>query len=253
ASCRRVATVAGRSVEPHDAHQSTRSHRHERGKDDYRPPVERGHIYGAADRRSGTPVVAVEERPSRVHDREDVHDALIQRQTERRGDVRSPWVSGFVQGEMTMSRRVMFALVALSLLPISLSAQATYDRLLHAAQEPQNWLTYSGGYASLRHSLLKQIDTGNAKNLEQQWVFQVDSSLQNFEATPLVVDGVMYFTQPINDVVALDAKTGRVFWVYRHNLPNDIKPCCGSVNRGVAVLGNKVFVGTLDGQLIALD
>ena len=152
-----------------------------------------------------------------------------------------------------MSRRVTFALVALSLLPISLSAQATYDRLLRAAQEPQNWLTYSGGYASLRHSLLKQIDTNNAKNLEQKWVFQVDSSLQNFEATPLVVDGVMYFTQPINDVVALDAKTGRVFWIYRHNLPNDIKPCCGSVNRGVAVLGNKVFVGTLDGQLIALD
>lgn len=152
-----------------------------------------------------------------------------------------------------MSRRAMFALVALALVPISLSAQATYDRLLRAAEEPQNWLTYSGGYASLRHSLLKQIDTNNAKNLEQKWVFQADSSLQNFEATPLVVDGVMYFTQPINDVVALDAKTGRVFWIYRHNLPNDIKPCCGSVNRGVAVLGNKVFFGTLDGQLIALD
>jgi alcohol dehydrogenase (cytochrome c) len=152
-----------------------------------------------------------------------------------------------------MSRRVLFVLVALSLLPISLRAQATYDRLLRAAQEPQNWLTYSGGYASLRHSLLKQIDPNNAKNLEQKWVFQADSSLQNFEATPLVVDGVMYFTQPINDVVALDAKTGRVFWIYRHNLPNDIKPCCGSVNRGVAVLGNKVFFGTLDGQLIALD
>jgi alcohol dehydrogenase (cytochrome c) len=154
---------------------------------------------------------------------------------------------------MIMGRRVMFVLLALSLIPIGLNAQATYDRLLRAAQEPQNWLTYSGGYAGLRHSLLRQIDTTNAKNLEQQWVFQADSSLQNFEATPLVVDGIMYFTQPINDVVALDAKTGRVFWVYRHNLPNDIKPCCGSVNRGVAVLGNKVFYGTLDGQLIALD
>jgi alcohol dehydrogenase (cytochrome c) len=154
---------------------------------------------------------------------------------------------------MTMSRPAIFVLVALSLLPISLKAQVTSDRLLRAAQEPQNWLTYSGGYASLRHSLLRQIDTGNAKNLEQKWVFQADSSLQNFEATPLVIDGIMYFTQPINDVVALDAKTGRVFWIYRHNLPADIKPCCGSVNRGVAVLGNKVFYGTLDGQLIALD
>ena len=152
-----------------------------------------------------------------------------------------------------MRRRVMFVLVALSLITIGLNAQVTSDRLLRAAQEPQNWMTYSGGYASLRHSLLGQIDTSNAKNLEHQWTFQVDSSLQNFEATPLVVDGIMYFTQPINDVVALDAKTGRVFWIYRHNLPADIKPCCGSVNRGVAVLGNKVFYGTLDGQLIALD
>jgi alcohol dehydrogenase (cytochrome c) len=152
-----------------------------------------------------------------------------------------------------MGRRVMFVLGAVSLITISLNAQVTYDRLLKAAQEPQNWLTYSGSYASMRHSLLKQIDTTNAKNLEQQWVFQVDSSLQNFEATPLVVDGIMYFTQPINDVVALDAKTGRVFWIYRYNLPPDIKPCCGSVNRGVAILGNKVFYGTLDGKLIALD
>jgi alcohol dehydrogenase (cytochrome c) len=152
-----------------------------------------------------------------------------------------------------MRRPVILALVALSLVSIGLNAQVTTDRLLRAAQEPQNWLTYSGGYASLRHSLLRQIDTSNAKNLEQQWVFQADASLQNFEATPLVVDGIMYFTQPINDVVALDAKTGRVFWIYRHDLPNDIKPCCGSVNRGVAVLGNKVFYGTLDGQLIALD
>jgi alcohol dehydrogenase (cytochrome c) len=152
-----------------------------------------------------------------------------------------------------MVRRLMFALLGLALLPLGLNAQATYERLLKAAEEPQNWLTYSGSYMSQRHSQLKQIDQGNAKNLEQKWVFQVDSSLQNFEATPLVVDGIMYFTQPINDVVALDAKTGRVFWIYRHNLPADIKPCCGSVNRGVAVLGNLVFFGTLDGQLIALD
>jgi alcohol dehydrogenase (cytochrome c) len=154
---------------------------------------------------------------------------------------------------MTMSRRLLFALLVPLVIPFAPSAQVTYDRLIRAAQEPQNWLTYSGGYASLRHSLLRQIDPANVKNLEQKWVFQVDSSLQNFEATPLVVDGIMYFTQPINDVVALDAKTGRVFWIYRHNLPPDIKPCCGSVNRGVAVLGNRVFFGTLDGQLIALD
>ncbi len=152
-----------------------------------------------------------------------------------------------------MSRRLIIALLAASSTSLTIQAQVSFDRLLHADREPQNWLTYSGGYASLRHSPLKQIDPSNANNLEQKWVFQVDSSLQNFEATPLVVDGIMYFTQPVNDVVALDAKTGRVFWIYRHNLPNDIKPCCGSVNRGVAILGNTLFYGTLDGQLIALD
>jgi alcohol dehydrogenase (cytochrome c) len=152
-----------------------------------------------------------------------------------------------------MRRSFWFALLFSALGLIGLNGQVTSDRLLHAAQEPQNWLTYSGGYASTRHSSLKQIDPSNAKNLEQKWVYQVDASLQNFEATPLVVDRIMYVTQPINDVVALDAKTGRVFWIYRHNLPNDIKPCCGSVNRGVAMLGDRLFLGTLDGKLIALD
>src|SRR5262249_52418451 len=204
-------------------------------------------------RRSGAHALAVENRFSRIHHLEDLPDAVLQGHAERTGDVRSRRVPRHSQRQMIMSRRLLLVLLLVSAVPFALEAQATYDRLLRAAQEPQNWMTYSGGYASLRHSLLRQIDTSNAKNLEQKWVFQVDSSLQNFEATPLVVDGIMYFTQPINDVVALDAKTGRVFWIYRHNLPNDIKPCCGSVNRGVAVLGNKVFFGTLDGQLIALD
>src|SRR5215510_13699976 len=152
-----------------------------------------------------------------------------------------------------MTRRLLLAVMLLAMIPFAMNAQVTYDRILQAAKEPQNWLTYSGGYSSHRHSLLTQIDQNNVKRLQIAWVFQGDSSLQNFEATPLVADGVMYFTQPINDVVAADAKTGRVYWIYRHNLPNDIKPCCGSVNRGVAVLGDRVFFGTLDGKLIALD
>ena len=152
-----------------------------------------------------------------------------------------------------MRRRLLLVLLLTSLIPLATQAQVTYDRLLRAAQEPQNWLTYSGGYSSHRHSPLTQIDQSNVKRLQIAWVFQGDASLQNFEATPIVADGVMYFTQPINDVVAADAKTGRVYWIFRHNLPADIKPCCGSVNRGVAVLGDRVFYGTLDGHLIALD
>src|SRR5579863_5365227 len=144
---------------------------------------------------------------------------------------------------MIMSRRILLSLL---LLPVGIHAQVTSDRLLKATQEPQNWLTYSGDYSSLRHTALKQIDANNVKNLEQKWVFQADTSLQNFEATPLVVDGIMYLTQPINDVVALDAKTGRVFWVFRHNVPSDVKPCCGSVNRGLAILGDTLFLATMD-------
>ena len=92
-------------------------------------------------------------------------------------------------------------------------AQVTFDRILRADQEPQNWLTYSGSVLSQRHSPLTQITPDNVKNLELQWVFQA-RSLEKYEATPLVVDGVMYTVQAPNDVVALDAATGRVFWTY---------------------------------------
>jgi alcohol dehydrogenase (cytochrome c) len=130
--------------------------------------------------------------------------------------------------------------------------QVTFDRILNAAKEPQNWLTYSGSPLSQRHSSLKQITPENAKNLEQQWVFQA-RSLEKFEATPLVVDGVMYVTQAPNDVVALDAATGRVFWVYNYAPSEAAWPCCGRVNRGVAILGDTLYMGTIDAHLVAID
>jgi alcohol dehydrogenase (cytochrome c) len=131
-------------------------------------------------------------------------------------------------------------------------AQVSFDRLLRAAQEPQNWLTYSGTTMSQRYSLLTQVTAANVKNLEQQWVFQAQS-LEKFEATPLVVDGVIYTVQAPNDVVALDALTGRAFWIYSHVPSPQARPCCGRVNRGLAILGNTLFMATLDDHLIALD
>src|ERR1700674_113751 len=110
---------------------------------------------------------------------------------------------------MNHLRRASFLLFAVVLTTCSLRAQVSSERLLHTTDEPQNWLTYSGSYASQRYSLLHQVDAANVKNLELKWVFQAQS-LQKFEATPLVVDGVMYLTQSPNDVIALDAKTGRV-------------------------------------------
>jgi alcohol dehydrogenase (cytochrome c) len=134
----------------------------------------------------------------------------------------------------------------------ALPAQVTSDRLVHSDKEPQNWLSYSGGYQSQRYTSLKEVTPANVKNLELQWAFQ-QRSLEKFEATPLVVDGVMYATQAPSDVVALDATTGRVFWTFSANVKAESRTCCGRVNRGVAILGDNVFVGTIDGRLIALD
>ena len=151
-----------------------------------------------------------------------------------------------------MARRILFALSLLLLVPGVVDAQVTFERLLNADQEPHNWLTYSGTYSSNRHSRLDQITPSNVDNLELKWAFQA-RSLENFTATPLVVDGIMFVTQAPNDVVALDAKTGRVFWVYEYVPAPDARPCCGRVNRGVAILGDTLFMATIDAQLVAID
>jgi alcohol dehydrogenase (cytochrome c) len=134
----------------------------------------------------------------------------------------------------------------------SLWAQVSFDRLLNASREPQNWLTYSGGFSSQRYSQLTQITPENVKSLELQWVFQA-KSLEKFEATPLVVDGVLYTVQAPNDVIALDAATGRIFWNYSYAPSKDARPCCGRINRGLAILGDTLFMGTIDAHLIAID
>ena len=88
--------------------------------------------------------------------------------------------------------------------------------------------------------------------LELQWVFQA-KSLEKFEATPLVVNGVLYTVQPPDDVFALDAATGRIFWTFAYNPSPKSRTCCGRVNRGLAILGDTLFLGTIDAHLIALD
>ncbi len=149
-----------------------------------------------------------------------------------------------------MTARVLAVVVVLA--AASLEAQVTFDRILQADKEPQNWLSYSGTLFNHRFSPLTQITTANARNLELQWIWQA-KSLEKYEATSIVVDGVLYTVQASNDVVALDAVTGRPFWTFTYeNLP-DARNCCGRVNRGVAVLGDRVYMGTLDAHLVALD
>ncbi|MEO8049493.1 MAG: PQQ-dependent dehydrogenase, methanol/ethanol family [Acidobacteriota bacterium] len=147
----------------------------------------------------------------------------------------------------------MFARAALILLAVStVNAQVTFDRILHADKEPQNWLTYSGTTLGQRYSPLTQITPDNVKNLTMQWAFQARST-EKFESTPLVVDGMMYVTQAPNDVVALDAATGEIKWLYSYSVSRDARPCCGRINRGLAILGNTLYMGTIDAHLIALD
>ncbi len=108
------------------------------------------------------------------------------------------------------------SLFSLLLLSSSLSAQVTYERLLHADKEPQNWLTYSGGYTSHRFSTLDQINKDNVKNLQMKWAYhpvyqKTGNNQSKMENTPLVVDGILY-TGTALEAVALDAVTGRQYW-----------------------------------------
>src|SRR5579863_2095031 len=134
----------------------------------------------------------------------------------------------------------------------SVDAQVTAKRLVEAGKEPENWLMYSGDYAGRRYSALEQITTANASGLVPKWAYQTMAG-GKFETTPLVVDGILYATGQDDRAFALDARTGRPIWQYQRALPGDIRPCCGRVNRGLAILGDKVFMGTLDSHVIALD
>ena len=139
-----------------------------------------------------------------------------------------------------------------TLTAVAQDQQVTYDRILNAADEPQNWLTYNGGYSSQRYSELDQVTPRNVDDLEVKWTLQ-NQVFGAWQTNPIVVDGIMYITQRPNDVMAVDAVTGRVFWMYRHTNAENARVCCGANNRGVAVLGDKVYMGTQDAHLIAID
>lgn len=135
-------------------------------------------------------------------------------------------------------------------LPESLSVTA--KRLENAAAEPNNWLTYSGSYRSWRYSALDGITASNVGDLKLAWSLQLDTT-SAIEASPIVVDGIMYVSVPPSDVMAIDAATGDPIWQYRRSVPASAPVCCGRTNRGVAIFGDRVFIGTLDGYLVALD
>lgn len=128
-----------------------------------------------------------------------------------------------------------------------------YRQLLEAGHDADEWRTYSRTYSGWRYSPLKQINTDNVGELRLRWMRQLKTASTKIEASPIVVGGVMFITEPPNNVLALEAGTGKVLWTYHHQFREKPAICCGQVNRGVAVLDDMVYVGTLDARLVALE
>lgn len=127
-------------------------------------------------------------------------------------------------------------------------------RLASAAERPNEWITHGGTYEEQRFSRLDQITADNVGQLGLAWSHEFDTN-RGQEATPIVVDNVLYTTTAWSKVFAFDARTGQQLWSYDPQVPGTtgFRACCDVVNRGVAVYGGKVYFGTLDGRLIALD
>jgi PQQ-dependent dehydrogenase (methanol/ethanol family) len=132
------------------------------------------------------------------------------------------------------------------------SVAVTQAQLNDAGKQNANWLHTNGDYAQTRYYGGNQISTANVKNLRPAFVFQTEV-VESMETAPIVVDGVMYLTTSYNHIYAIDAVTGKQFWHYKHKMGPVTTFCCGPNNRGVAISGGKVFMGTLDARLVALD
>jgi quinohemoprotein ethanol dehydrogenase len=133
-------------------------------------------------------------------------------------------------------------------------AQVDATRIVQADQDPGNWLTHGRTYSEQRFSPLAKIDAGNVKQLGLAWFVDLDTH-RGQEATPLIIDGVLYSTSAWSKVQAIDAASGKLLWQYDPEVPGEtgVKACCDTVNRGVAAYEGKLFLGTLDGRLVALD
>src|SRR5262249_7606821 len=159
------------------------------------------------------------------------------------------------RGTMTGTLKLLLTVLLLGAVALPAPQRrdvVTYERLRNSDREPQNWMHYWGNYQGTHYSALKQITKSNVANLQLQWSVQLPG-MSALESEPLVIDGVMYTSGQPGMVLAIDVKSGRQIWQYTRERkvknPNEINP----YNRGVAVLENRVFVGTLDAALVAID
>lgn len=132
---------------------------------------------------------------------------------------------------------------------LNVSAEA----ILASSERPHEWLTYAGNYAGHRHTALSQIAKSNVADLRVAWVAQLRSADVYLESSPIIAGGLLFATMSPGGVVALDARTGERVWQFLRPVPPDLPLCCGAPNRGAAILGDSVFVATLDAYLVAVD
>jgi len=137
--------------------------------------------------------------------------------------------------------------------PRPLNIQVSSEQIRRANESGDEWLSYSGALSGWRYSSLSEITPVNVAQLRVRWVHQSSASESKFESTPLVVGNTIFATEPPATVVALDAKTGEVIWKYERPIPTGLPICCGKVNRGLAILDNSLFFGSLDGYLVAIE
>ncbi len=135
---------------------------------------------------------------------------------------------------------------------VSKTISVSQDALSKADRDSANFLHSNMGYAQTRYYPATQINSGNVAKLRPAFTFQTEV-LESMQTAPIVVDGVMYLTTSYNHVYAIDAVTGKQFWHYKHKMGPVTTYCCGPNNRGVAILGDRVYMGTLDAKLVALD
>jgi alcohol dehydrogenase (cytochrome c) len=131
-------------------------------------------------------------------------------------------------------------------------ALVTQDLLNRAASDGNNFLHTNGNYHQTRYYPNRQINTSNVHKLRPAWMFQTEVK-DSFETSPIIINGIMYFTTAFNHVYAVDARTGEQLWHFKHKMGPVTVYCCGPNNRGVAVHGDRVFMATLDAKLLALD
>jgi len=135
----------------------------------------------------------------------------------------------------------------------ALNIQVSSDDLRAAGSDGDQWLTYSGSLKGWRYSPLAQITPQNVSQLRVRWIRQFTTDDLTIEATPLVANGTLFITEPPASVIAYDTKSGDAFWKYERHLPDDLPACCSRVNRGLALFGGTVFLGSLDGHLVAIN